>query len=159
MSCTLAYGPSISCCATTGRRLPMPRRLSLSLFQWLALKRTSWIDTGQQCLRNAPHLHISGWLWPKHLQRLASLSEVFTFPSIIHIESTWNPWNPWNQCWLRPQPIHCSMDIMDSMWNDHGMVMEWSIPYGIHHYSIWIPLDSMVQIPMELMTIIPLEYI
>jgi len=31
-------------------------------------------------------------------------------------------WNPWNHCWLRPQPIYCSMDIMDSMWNDHGMV-------------------------------------
>jgi len=31
-------------------------------------------------------------------------------------------WNPWNDCWLRPQPIYCSMDIMDSMWNDHGMV-------------------------------------
>ena len=51
-------------------------------------------------------------------------------------------WNPWNECWLGPQPIHCSMDIMDSIWNDHGMVMEWSIPYGIHCYSTWIPLDS-----------------
>ena len=46
--------------------------------------------------------------------------EVFTFPSIIHMESTWNPWNPWNQCWLRPQPIHCSMDIMDSITIPHG---------------------------------------
>jgi len=34
------------------------------------------------------------------------------------------------------------MDIMDSMWNDHGMVMEWLIPYGIQLYSTWIPLDS-----------------
>jgi len=31
---------------------------------------------------------------------------------------------------------------MDSMWNDHGMVMEWLIPYGIQLYSTWIPLDS-----------------
>jgi len=34
------------------------------------------------------------------------------------------------------------MDIMDSIWNDHGMVMEWLIPYGIQLYSTWIPLDS-----------------
>ena len=27
------------------------------------------------------------------------------------------------------------------MWNDHGMVMEWLIPYGIQLYSTWIPLD------------------
>ena len=40
-------------------------------------------------------------------------------------------WNLWNECWLGPQPIHCSMDIMDSIWNDHGVVMEWSIPYGV----------------------------
>jgi len=41
--------------------------------------------------------------------------EVFTLPGLIH---------------------------MDSMWNDHGMVMEWLIPYGIQLYSTWIPLDS-----------------
>jgi hypothetical protein len=49
-------------------------------------------------------------------------------------------WNPWNQCWLKPQPICCSMDIMDSIWNDHGMDMEWLIPYGFHMDStdsIW----------------------
>jgi hypothetical protein len=67
-------------------------------------------------------------------------------PYGIHVESMESMgnsmWNPWNQCWLRPQPICCSMDIMDSMWNDGGMVMEWSIPYGIHCYSTWIPLDS-----------------
>ena len=51
-------------------------------------------------------------------------------------------WNPWNQHWLRPQPVSYSMDIMDSMWNDHGMVMEWLIPHGIQPYSTWIPLDS-----------------
>ena len=50
-------------------------------------------------------------------------SEVFTLPGLIHMESMWNPWN---ECWLGPQPIHCSMDIMDSIWNGHGMVMEWS---------------------------------
>ena len=33
-------------------------------------------------------------------------------------------WNPWNECWLRPQPISYSMEIMDSMWNEDGMVME-----------------------------------
>ena len=60
-------------------------------------------------------------------------------------------WNPWNQCWLRPQPIYCSMDIMDSMWNDHGMVMEWSIPYGIHCYSTWIPLDSICNLGISTM--------
>jgi len=31
---------------------------------------------------------------------------------------------------------------MDSMWNDDGIVMEWLIPYGIQHHSLWIPLDS-----------------
>jgi hypothetical protein len=31
------------------------------------------------------------------------------------------------------------MDIMDSMWNDHGMDMEWLIPYGFHMDSTWIP--------------------
>jgi len=41
------------------------------------------------------------------------------------------------------------MDIMDSMWNDHGMVMEWLIPYGIQLYSTWIPLDSMEQVHMD----------
>src|ERR1700749_5254075 len=76
-------------------------------------------------------------------------------PYGIHLESMesmWNSmWNPWNQCWLRPQPIHCSMDIMDSIWNDHGMVMEWSIPYGIHHYSTWIPLDSIWNVGISTM--------
>ena len=51
-------------------------------------------------------------------------------------------WNPWNEYWLGPQPVSYSMDIMDSMWNDHGMVMEWLIPHGIQPYSTWIPLDS-----------------
>jgi len=67
-------------------------------------------------------------------------------PYGFHMESMesirYSMWNPWNHCWLRPQPIYCSMDIMDSMWNDHGMVMEWLIPYGIQLYSTWIPLDS-----------------
>ena len=40
-------------------------------------------------------------------------------PYGIHVESmesiTNSRWNPWNECWLGPQPIHCSMDIMDSM--------------------------------------------
>jgi len=47
-------------------------------------------------------------------------------------------WNPWNHCWLRPQPIYCSMDIMDSMWNDHGI---WAYPPWIPwNKSIWILL-------------------
>jgi len=66
--------------------------------------------------------------------------EVFTFPGLFHMESMesirYSMWNPWNHCWLRPQPIYCSMDIMDSMWNDHGMVMEWLIPYGIQLYLL-----------------------
>jgi hypothetical protein len=31
------------------------------------------------------------------------------------------------------------MDNMDSIWNGHGMVMEFIIPYGILDHSIWIP--------------------
>jgi hypothetical protein len=67
-------------------------------------------------------------------------------------------WNPWNQCWLKPQPICCSMDIMDSMWNDHGMDMEWLIPYGFHMDStdsIWnlgiSTLNSMEQVHVDSM--------
>ena len=51
-------------------------------------------------------------------------------------------WNPWNEYWLRPQPISSSMDIMDSMWNEDGMVVEWSVPHGFHMGSTWISLDS-----------------
>ena len=58
------------------------------------------------------------------LQLLRAIREVFTFPGLFHMESTWNPWNPWNQHWLRPQPVSYSIDIMDSMWNDDGIVME-----------------------------------
>jgi hypothetical protein len=67
-------------------------------------------------------------------------------PYGIHLESMESLrnsiWNPWNQHWLRLQPVSYSMDIMDSMWTDDGMVMEWLIPYGIQLYSTWIPLDS-----------------
>ena len=49
-------------------------------------------------------------------------------PYGIHVESMESIensiWNPWNECWLRPQPISCSMDIMDSTWNEDGMVMD-----------------------------------
>ncbi|EDR04389.1 uncharacterized protein LACBIDRAFT_304619 [Laccaria bicolor S238N-H82] len=53
-----------------------------------------------------------------------SQDEVFTFPGLFRMESMWNPWNPWNPCWLRTQPFSYSIDLMDSIWNDHGMVME-----------------------------------
>jgi hypothetical protein len=34
---------------------------------------------------------------------------------------------------------------MDSIWNDHGMDMEWLIPYGFHMDST----DSMEQFQMD----------
>ena len=101
------------------------------------------------------------------------LCEVFTFARLIHMEL----WNPWNQCWLGPQPIHCSMDIMDSIWNYHGMVNSiWNpslfhmdstgfhmesghIHHGFHgqvHMDSMeqVHMDSMEQIQMDLMIII-----
>jgi len=95
-------------------------------------------------------------------------------PYGIHLESmesTWNSiWNPWNGCWQRPQPISYSINIMDSMWNNHGTInpiwnggisaldsMESSdgfhgtipdgfhgtIPGGFHgHYTIRIHINS-----------------
>jgi hypothetical protein len=57
------------------------------------------------------------------------------------------------------------MDIMDSIWNDHGMDMEWLIPYGFHmdstdsiwnlgistlnsmDKSTWIPWNKSMWIP------------
>ena len=52
----------------------------------------------------------------------------WVIPYGIHVESMESIgnsiWNPWNECWLRPQPISCSMDIMDSTWNEDGMVMD-----------------------------------
>ena len=93
-------------------------------------------------------------------------------PYGIHLESVesiWNSiWNPWNQCWLTPQPTCCSMDIMDSMWNDHGMVNSiWNPSLfhmdstgfhmecrHIHHgFHGQVHMDSMEQVHMELMTI------
>ena len=80
---------------------------------------------------------------PQYYDKSGGLYLAQVNPYGIHVESmesiSNSMWNPWNECWLRPQPICCSMDIMDSIWNDHGMVMEWSIPYGIHCYSTWIP--------------------
>jgi len=49
------------------------------------------------------------------------------------------------------------MDIMDSMWNDHGMVMKWLIPYGIQLYSTWIPLDSIWNLGIS--TLDPMEQV
>jgi len=49
-------------------------------------------------------------------------------------------WNPWNQLWLSPQPICCSMDIMDSTWIP-------LIPYGIWAYPPWIPWNKSIWIP------------
>ena len=109
-----------------------------------ALINTS--DANRTNSMNCLNCNIGNWM-----QSLFELSpmviwswiEVFTLPGLIHMESISNSmWNLWNECWLGPQPIHCSLDIMDSIWNDHRVVMEWSIPYGIHHYSTWIPLGS-----------------
>jgi len=69
-------------------------------------------------------------------------------------------WNPWNHCWLRPQPIYCSMDIMDSMWNDHGMVNSIWNPTLFHmdstgfhmefgHIHLGFHMDSMEQVHMD----------
>ena len=56
--------------------------------------------------------------------------------------SGYSVWNPWNECWLRPQPISYSMDIIDSMWNDHGMINSSWIPYGMQACPPWIPWNS-----------------
>ena len=66
--------------------------------------------------------------------------EVFTFPGLFCMESMWNPWN---ECWLRPQPISYSMDIMDSMWNEDGMINSTWIPHGFH----WIPYGMQASPP------------
>ena len=64
-------------------------------------------------------------------------------PYGIHVESMESIrnsiWNPWNECWLRPQPISYSMNIMDSMWNEDGMINSTWTPHGFH-------MDSMEQI-------------
>ena len=135
---------------------------------------TNVVDYNSEIIKMVSASASIAWGTPTYVRGLY-LAQVN--PYGIHVESmesiSNSMWNPWNECWLGPLPIHCSMDIMDSIWNDHGMVMEWSIPYGIHHYSTWIPLDSiwnlgistmdsmeqvhmdsMEQIQMELMTII-----
>jgi len=50
------------------------------------------------------------------------------------------------------------MDIMDSIWNDHGMVMEWLIPYGIWAYPPWIPWNKSIWIPWNKSIWIPLKF-
>jgi len=55
--------------------------------------------------------------------------EIFTFPRLFHMESM--------------------ESIRYSMWNDHGMVMEWLIPYGIQLYSTWIPWNKSIWIPLK----------
>jgi hypothetical protein len=45
------------------------------------------------------------------------------------------------------------MDIMDSMWNDHGMDMEWLIPQEFGHIHLGfhgqVHMDSMEQFHMD----------
>ena len=88
-------------------------------------------------------------------------------PYGIHVESMESIrnsiWNPWNEYWLRAQPISYSMDIMDSMWNEHGMINSTWIPHGFHMDSTGfhmecrhihlgfhgtVHMDSMEQIPI-----------
>ena len=75
-----------------------------------------------------------------------TISEVFTFPRLFHLESMWNPWNPsgipygihgMNVGWDPSQFL-----IPWTSWLPCGMKMEWSIPHGFHMGSTWIPLDS-----------------
>ena len=100
-------------------------------------------------------------IWKKYGIHLKKV-QYFTLPGLIHMESMeWgvdcrnSRWIPWNGGWIpyfwwmdsmewgmdsmtflmdsMDLPIYCSMDIMDSMWNDHGMVMESiSILPGFH---------------------------
>ena len=89
-------------------------------------------------------------------------------PYGIHVESmesiSNSIWNPWNECWLRAQLISYSMDIMDSMWNGHGMINSTWIPHGFHmdptgfhmecrHIHLGfhgtVHMDSMEQIPFH----------
>ena len=80
--------------------------------------------------------------------------EVFTFPGIIHMESTWNPWNPCgipceihgiNVGWDHSQFIVPWTSwipygmVMEWSWNGHGMVMEWSWNGHGMVNSIWNP--------------------
>jgi len=143
----------------------------------LCLVKMSWKLSGKTCRLLSYPLGLVLFLATGERPRGVSLvrttggsllpSEVFTFPGLFHMESMesirYSMWIPWNHCWLRPQPIYCSMDIMDSMWNDHGMVnsiwnptlfhmdstgfhMEFghihlgfygTSPYGFRWHSIW----------------------
>ena len=81
---------------------------------------------------------------------LSCILEVFTFPGIIHIESTWNPWNPCGiPCGIHGINVgrdHRQFIVPWTSWIPYGMIMEWawngqfhmesiSIPHGFH----WIP--------------------
>jgi len=76
-----------------------------------------------------------------HMTTNPHLREVFTLPGLIHMESM--------ESLLAEASIYCSMDIMDSMWNDHRMVMEWLIPYGIWAYPLWIPWNKSIWILLK----------
>ena len=64
---------------------------------------------------------LSWWIMAQRVEcnDVTWVIEVFTFPRLFRMESMESIrnsiWNPWNECWLRPQPISYSMDIMDSM--------------------------------------------
>ena len=71
--------------------------------------------------------------------------EVFTLPGLIHMESMWNPWNPSAiPCGIHGMNVgwdHSQFIVPWTSWIPYGMIMEWSIPHRIHHYSTWIPLN------------------
>ena len=83
--------------------------------------------------------HISSWVTEGGLY----LPQVI--PYGIHVESMESIrnsiWNPWNECWLRPQPISYSMNIMDSMWNEDGMINSTWTPHGFHMDSTGFQME------------------
>ena len=73
--------------------------------------------------------------------------KVFTFPRLFLIESMESIrnsiWNPWNECWLRPQPISYSMNIMDSRWIPLDFIWNASIStLDSMEQSIWSPWNK-----------------
>ena len=99
---------------------------------------------------------------PPRFVCFSGLQEVFTLPSIFHME--WVDSTPhsmdsiWNFFWLGPYPISHSIATMDSIWNvygmDHSMVSPWSSPCGFHMDSMEFPnpdsIDYFIWIPWNI---------